>query len=95
MALEAESAAIRREQNTSTMAANERPVYGPAPPPDSFDTTSPLLLYTSHRSKRASVFKRAAIASKRKVRMKHLSRHELVGIAAELFVFHLAYPLFV
>jgi hypothetical protein len=49
------------------MAANERPVYGPAPPPDSFDTTSPLLLYTSHRSKRASVFKRAAIASKRKI----------------------------
>lgn len=51
------------------MANEVRPVYGPAPPPDSYDTTSPLLLYSSHRNqRRASVFKRAALASKRKVR---------------------------
>lgn len=69
----------RKRKNALTMANEVRPVYGPAPPPDSYDTTSPLLLYTSHRSqKRASVFKRAALASKRKVCARHFENTALL-----------------
>jgi hypothetical protein len=78
------------------MANEVLPVYGPAPPPDSYDTTSPLLLYSSHRNQRrasASVFKRAALASKRKVRA--VTFKEVIAALVSSFVSHSAVSHFI